>query len=156
MTIIDKNLGRLIHLVSDLFDFTRIEAKKADWSFARENASGLIQEVIEILSPLSMDKQVSMSCKCPGDIYADIDLERIEQVMVNLIENAIKFSDEGTEIQIEIAEEEKGILVAVRDQGVGISKENLEVIFEKFHTLPSSGGKGRRGGNSPSPRLNQG
>ena len=143
LAIIDKNLGRLIHLVSDLFDFTRIEAKKADWSFERENISGLIQEIIEILSPLALDKHVAISCECPADIYAKIDLERIEQVMVNLIENAIKFSDKGAEIQIEIGEDEDEVLVAVRDQGIGISGENLEVIFEKFHTLPSSKSMGK-------------
>jgi len=146
LAIIDKNLARLIHLVSDLFDFTRIEAKRADWSFERENISGLVREVTEILSPLAMDKRVSIRCECPGDIYAEIDLERIEQVLVNLMENAIKFSDEGIKIQIDVKEDQDDVLVAVRDKGVGISEENLEVIFEKFHTLPSSGGKGKREG----------
>lgn len=146
LAIIDKNLGRLIHLVSDLFDFTRIEAKKADWSFEREDVSGLIQEVIEILNPLAIDKAVAMSCECPGEIYAEIDLERMEQVMVNLVENAIKFSDEGTEIRIQITEDEDNVLVSVSDQGIGISRENLEAIFEKFHTLPSSGSKDKREG----------
>ncbi len=146
LAIIDKNLARLIHLVSDLFDFTRIEAKKADWSFEREDVSGLIQEVIEILSPLAMDRRISISCECSGDIYAEIDLERIEQVMLNLVENAIKFSDEGTEIRIEITEDEDNILVSFSDQGIGISQENLEAIFEKFHTLPSSGSKDKREG----------
>ena len=103
----------------------------------------MIQEVIEILSPLAFDKHVAISCECPADIYAKIDLERIEQVMVNLIENAIKFSDKGAEIQIEIGEDEDEVLVAVRDQGIGISEENLEVIFEKFHTLPSSKSMGK-------------
>jgi len=146
LSIIDKNLTRLIHLVSDLFDFTRIEADKADWSFERENISGLIQDVIEIISPLAMDKSISISYKYPCDIFAEIDLERIEQVLVNLIENAIKFSDEKTEIQIEIKADEDTVLVAVRDQGIGISEENINVIFEKFHTLPSSGTKGNREG----------
>ena len=76
----------------------------------------------------------------------EIDLERMEQVLVNLIENAIKFSDPGTEIKIEISEENGRVLVAMRDQGVGISPEYLEVIFEKFHTLPSSGDKHKNGG----------
>ena len=146
LTIIDKNLARLIHLVYDLFDFTRIEAKSADWAFERENMSGLVREVTEILSPLAMDKGVSTACKCSGDIHVRMDLERIEQVLVNLMENAIKFSDEGTEIRIDVKEDHDNVRVAVRDQGVGISEENLEVIFDKFHTIPSSGGRGKREG----------
>jgi len=146
LTIIDKNLARLIHLVYDIFDFARIEAKNADWSFERENMSGLAREVTEILSPMAMDKRVSIACKCSGDIHVRMDLERIEQVLVNLIENAIKFSDEGMKIEVDVKEDHDNVLVAVRDRGVGISKKNLEVIFEKFHTLPSSGeGSNREG-----------
>jgi signal transduction histidine kinase len=144
--IMDKNLRRLIHLVSDLFDFTRIEARKADWSFERENVSGLIQEVVEILSPLASDKGVAIHCQCPGDVFAEMDFERIEQVMVNLVENAIKFSDKGTEIEVEVQDNKDGVLVAVKDQGIGICGESLEVIFEKFSTLPTSGGEGKREG----------
>jgi len=140
LAIIDKNLTRLIRLVSELFDFTRIEAHKVDWSFERENLSGLIQEVIEITSPLVMEKNISIKYKHPGDIYADMDLERIEQVLVNLIENGMKFSAQGTEILINVEDGTDTILVAVKDQGMGISKEHLEIIFEKFRTLPSSEG----------------
>lgn len=146
LAIIDKNLTRLIHLVSDLFDFTKIEARKADWCFERENVCGLVQESVEIVSPIAMDKDISIKYKSPEKIYADIDLERIEQVMVNLMENAIKFSDQGKEIQIEVKEDQDNVVVAVRDRGMGVSEENLEVIFEKFHTLPSSGGRGKRDG----------
>ncbi len=146
LAIIDKNLARLIHLVYDIFDITRIEAKSADWSFERENISDLVREVADILSPLAMDKRVSVVCKCTKDIYARMDLERIEQVLVNVIENAIKFSGEGMEIQVDVNENHDDVLVAVKDRGVGISKKNLEVIFEKFHTLPSAGeGSNREG-----------
>ncbi len=146
LAIIDKNLTRLIHLVSDLFDFTRIEANKADWSFDKENLSWLITEVIEIISPLANDKDISIFYKYEKDIFVDMDLERIEQVLVNLVENAIKFSDRGSRIEVSINENSDEVEVAVKDHGIGISEENLEVIFEKFHTLPSSGGKDKREG----------
>ena len=146
LAIIDKNLARLIHLVYDIFDITRIEAKSADWSFERENISGLVREVSDILSPLAMDKRISMGSISSGDTYVRMDLERIEQVLVNLMENAIKFSHAGAKIQIEVKENQDNVMVAVRDRGVGISKNNLDVIFEKFHTLPSSGeGSNREG-----------
>jgi signal transduction histidine kinase len=140
LAIIDKNLTRLIRLVSELFDFTRIEAHKVEWSFERENLSHLVREVIEITGPLATKKNITINFKYPGDIYADMDLERIEQVLVNLIENGTKFSDEGTEMHVEVKDDSDAVLVAVKDQGIGISKENLEIIFEKFRTLPSSEG----------------
>jgi signal transduction histidine kinase len=139
LAIIDKNLARLIHLVSDLFDYTKIEAQKSEWSFDQVNLSILIEEVVEIISPLSMNKEISISYKNPGDILAEMDLERIEQVLVNLIENAIKFSDRKSEITIGIVEDRTHVTVSVKDQGMGISAENLETIFQKFSTVPSAG-----------------
>ena len=111
-----------------------------EWSFEQENLSRLVQEVIEITAPLATEKNITINFKYPGDIYVDMDLERIEQVLVNLIENGTKFSDEGAEMYIEVKEDSAAALVAVEDQGIGISKENLEIIFEKFRTLPSSEG----------------
>jgi len=139
LEIIDKNLARLIHLVSDLFDFTKIEARTIDWSFDQVNLSVLIEEVIEIISPLSINKNISIDYENPGDVLVELDLERIEQVLVNLIENAIKFSDPGTKIQLDVTEDPTYVTVAVKDQGVGISGENLKTIFDKFSTVPSAG-----------------
>ncbi len=139
LEIIDKNLARLIHLVSDLFDYTKIEAQTTDWFFDQVNLSVLIEEVMEIISPLSMDKNIAITYANPGDILVEMDLERIEQVLVNLIENAIKFSDPGTEIRIYLVEDPSHVTVAIKDQGVGISPENLKTIFNKFSTVPSAG-----------------
>lgn len=137
LEIIDKNLTRLTHLVSDLFDFTKLEAKKIEWSFEQENLTVLIQEVIEIIIPLAIDNKISITFEDPSDIILEFDLERIEQVLVNLIENAIKFSEPEKEIQIEVKEDQVSATVAVKDQGVGIPEENLETIFDKFSTVPS-------------------
>ena len=139
LEIVDKNLARLIHLVSDLFDFTKIEARKTEWFFDQVNLSVLIEEVVEIISPLSMDKNISINFQKPGDVLVEMDLERIEQVLVNLIENAIKFSDPQTEILIKIEEDHKYVTVSVQDQGIGISEKNLKTIFDKFSTVPSAG-----------------
>jgi signal transduction histidine kinase len=139
LEIIDKNLVRLIHLVSDLFDYTKIEAQKSEWSFDQANLSVLIEEVVEIISPLSIDKDIAIRYENPGDILVEMDLERIEQVLVNLIDNAIKFSGRSTEIKIGIEDGPTHVTVSVKDRGVGISEENLKTIFQKFSTVPSAG-----------------
>jgi signal transduction histidine kinase len=139
LEIIDKNLARLIHLVSDLFDYTKIEAQKSEWSFDQANLSILIEEVVEIISPLSIEKEITINYQNPGNILVEMDLERIEQVLVNLIENAIKFSRRSTEIKIDIIENPTHATVCVTDHGVGISEENLDSIFQKFSTVPSGG-----------------
>jgi len=137
LKIIDKNLTRLIHLVSDMFDFTKIEAKKIDWSFEHENLTLLIYEVIEIIRPLAIEKKIELIYEKPGDIIVEFDLERIEQVLVNLIENAIKFSDQKTEIRINVQQDPESVIVSIKDQGIGITGKNIETIFDKFSTAPS-------------------
>ncbi|MBW1840997.1 MAG: DUF3365 domain-containing protein [Deltaproteobacteria bacterium] len=137
LEIIDKNLARLIHMVSDLFDFTKIEAKTVAWSFEPENLAVLIEEIVEIMSPLAIDKQITMNYENPGDIVVEFDLERVEQVLVNLIDNAIKFSDPETKIDIMIKDNQESVMVSVKDHGSGIPEENLETIFDKFSTVPS-------------------
>lgn len=137
LKIIDKNLTRLIRLVSDMFDFTKIEAKKIDWSFDHENLTILIDEVIEIIHPLAMEKKIEIIYENPVDIILEFDLERIEQVLVNLIENAIKFSDHNTKIQVNVQKDPETVTVSIKDQGIGISEKNIETIFDKFSTAPS-------------------
>ena len=137
LEIIDKNLARLIHMVSDLFDFTKIEAKTVEWSFEQENLTVLVEEIIEIMSPLAFDKKIAINYENPGDIVFEFDLERIEQVLVNLIDNAVKFSDPETEIDIRVKDDQETVIVSVKDHGSGIPEENLDTIFEKFSTLPS-------------------
>jgi signal transduction histidine kinase len=137
LQIIDKNLNRLIRLVSDLFDFTKIEARKIEWSFEEENLTVLIEEVIEIISPLSLDKNVDIRFDGAGDQFVEMDLERIEQVLVNLIDNAVKYSDPDTEIAITTVENPESVTVSIKDQGVGIPEEDLVRIFDKFSTSPT-------------------
>jgi len=144
--IIDKNLARLMHLVSDIFDSTRIEADSADWSFETENLTGLVREVVEILEPPAAEKRITVDCDCSADIYVEMNLERIEQVLVNILENAIKFSREGGKIEIDVRENPESVRVSIKDNGRGISKEHLETVFEKFRTLPASQNRGRSEG----------
>lgn len=145
LEIIDKNLARLIHMVSDLFDFTKIEAQTVEWSFGQENLAVLIEEIVEIMSPLAYDKNITIDYENPGDIIVKFDLERVEQVLVNLIDNAIKFSNPQTEIDLKIIDDQESVTVSVKDHGSGIPEENLETIFDKFSTVPS-GSEGKTEG----------
>ncbi len=146
LNIIDKNLIRLINLVSDLFDLTKIEAGKVNWIFEKSNLSGLVEEVIEILSFQTEEKQLSIVYNHPGDLFAMIDSERIEQVLVNLIENAVKFSHKGQTLVVDVQDRGAYFRVSVKDHGIGIAEKDLEIIFKKFHTLPSGRGKGDKKG----------
>lgn len=143
--IIEKNISRLTRLISNLFDFTKLEAGKIEWEFEHENITELVKDVIEIMSPVSTEKNIAVTLKSPPDVFAFIDLERIEQVLVNLLDNAIKYSKPSTTVQIEISESDHDIEILVRDQGPGIDAKNLDTIFEKFYTGDSDNGEKQHG-----------
>lgn len=145
LKIIDKNLSRLTYLVTELFDFSKIEAGKMEWHFSRENISALVQDVIDMTRPLADEKGIVMRYDNPGDIYIEMDLERIEQVLVNLLDNAIKFSDAGKEIRLRVEENERGVVVSVKDQGIGIPPDKREEVFKKFYTYATAAKGGKSG-----------
>ncbi|MEN8212354.1 MAG: ATP-binding protein, partial [Thermodesulfobacteriota bacterium] len=134
LTIVEKNLTRLTGLINNLFDFTKLEAGKIEWEFNRENITTLVEEVIEIMSPVAMEKNISVDFVNPGSIYALIDLERMEQVLVNILDNAIKFSSDNSIIHIGLEKIKDRVEISIKDQGPGIDKELFENIFEKFYT----------------------
>jgi signal transduction histidine kinase len=132
--IIEKNISRLTRLISNLFDFTRLEAGTIEWEFASEDLSQLVHDVVDILSPIAIAKKVEIVTDIQPEIFAVIDFERMEQVMVNLVDNAIKFSPEQSPVLVQLAVHKNVITLSVSDQGPGIPKEHLETIFKKFYT----------------------
>ncbi len=143
--IIEKNISRLTRLVANLFDFTKLEAGNIEWEFEREDISQLVTEVIEIMGPIAQARQVSLALDSPGPLYAVIDLERMEQVLVNLLDNAIKFSREKSSVRMGIIDRYSHIEIYVKDQGPGITKESLETIFEKFYTADTLSKNSKKG-----------
>lgn len=146
LTIIDNNLLRLTHLISDMLELTRIKAGKITWNFEQNDIVELIREVTEILSLKAREKAIAFDFHCQDRVWAEMDSERIEQVLVNLIENAIKFSDRNSKIAIKTSLEDQWVRVSVRDFGISIPEKDLDAIFREFHTLRSGGNSGQTKG----------
>ncbi|RLC02229.1 MAG: hypothetical protein DRH90_14395 [Deltaproteobacteria bacterium] len=146
LSIIDNNLLRMTHLVSDMLDLTRLEAGKVEWNFEENDLAVLIREVIEILSLRAKEHSITMTYPRKNPIWLEMDLERIEQVLVNLIENAIRFSPPSGRIDISTHVEGQWVKICITDFGIGIAENELETIFKKFHTSPSASRQGRTKG----------
>ncbi len=138
LTIVEKNLTRLTRLINNLFDFTKLEAGKIEWEFNRENITILIKEVIEIMSPIAMEKNIRVDFINPGNIYVLIDLERMEQVLVNILDNAIKFSKNNSTINIGLEKTDDRVEIFIKDHGPGIDENLFENIFEKFYIVDNN------------------
>lgn len=144
LEIIKKNAERLIRMVTDLLDFSRIEAGKMEVQFSLTNLSFLAEEVVAFVGNMAEGKKVEIERQIPDPLWITADEDRIKQVLINLLSNAIKFSSPGGRVKLYSEEDEKEVRICVQDQGIGIPPEAQEKIFAKFQRI----GKLRRDGHS--------
>jgi signal transduction histidine kinase len=129
-SVLKAQLHRLNRQLDDLLDSTRIEAGQLRLSCEEADLSVLVREAVELFDP---SEQHRVKVAASGGFLARIDRLRLHQVVLNLLSNAIKYSPNGTPVSIELIQEGDWAVIAVRDQGLGISREDLLRLFEPFH-----------------------
>lgn len=134
LEIIDTEGDRLTRLINDFLDINRIESGKAEWNDISINPCEIIQQaVIAASGGFASDTKVDVSVDLPKtckNIHADPD--KIQQVIINLLNNAYKFTPKGL-VTVSLTEHPGKVIVSVRDTGPGIPAEELPHLFEKFH-----------------------
>jgi len=131
--IIRRNSERLIRMVSNMLDLERIEQGVFEGNFVYSNIVKLIKETVEYLRPEADDKSIIFSISLAKEINVYIDEDRIRQVLINILSNAIKYSPEGGEITIKSAFTEEGVEISITDEGKGIDDDEKDKVFEKFY-----------------------
>ena len=146
LTRMDDEVERLTQIVAELTEFSRIETGKAELSLEPVNLNLLIEEVIIQLSHQVERQQLSVDKKFAADLRSvQADKERVRQVVVNLIHNAIKFTSPGGKITVATQAHGGSVTVDISDTGIGIAKNDLPHIFERFYKVDrarSGGGTG--------------
>lgn len=133
---IKLNTDRLTRMINDLLDLSRIESGKMRLSPVELSPSEVTKEVVDQLKPLAAKKNLAIEIIAPDQapkIWADQD--KLNQIMINLLNNAIKFTPAGGNIRIETGCNDEGSFVCVHDNGVGISPEDLPKIFDPFFQI---------------------
>jgi two-component system, OmpR family, phosphate regulon sensor histidine kinase PhoR len=142
-----KSLDGLDALVKDLVTLSQMETGAIKMNSEPVNLRQITEDVFDRLEKIAQDRKVLLKVKPDKltQVVVQADPLRIDQVMVNLIENAIKYNHEGGKVIVHFAEEKKQVVVSVRDNGPGIPPEHLTRIFERFYRVEKSRSKERGG-----------
>jgi two-component system phosphate regulon sensor histidine kinase PhoR len=131
---VDSEVDRMMQMVTELTELSRIESGRGDLKMEMLALNSLVEEVIARFKPQAERKTVALSAELFTDLpIIRADKDRIYQVITNLVHNAIKFTHSGGCVVISTEVSENSVLVKVSDTGVGISREDLARIFERFY-----------------------
>ncbi|MCK4519877.1 MAG: hypothetical protein KAT96_01765, partial [Candidatus Omnitrophica bacterium] len=138
LTIAQRNLKRLSLLINDILDLSKIDASKMKMEFAPHSIEKLIDEVCDTLVTWAKAKTIKIEKRIQKNIpEVNLDFNRMIQVLNNIIGNAVKFTSKDGIVIVEAGLDgvQKNVLVSVADTGVGIAKENLSRVFDKFQQV---------------------
>jgi PAS domain S-box-containing protein len=144
LTIADNSINRLIKLVTDLLDMEKLESGKMDLNLSNLAVRELLSESAHAVDAFADENGVSIEI-VPTDLSVEADGDRIIQVLVNLISNAIKFSPRDSVVTLSASESEKSVEIKISDQGRGIPAEFIDSVFERFKQVKKSDAKNRKG-----------
>ncbi|MBF5041728.1 PAS domain S-box protein [Aggregicoccus sp. 17bor-14] len=132
LKIINRQIDRMAKLVEDLLDISRLQAGRLSLELERFDLGTLVRETCERMAVLSGEHHLQI--QAPEHLEGAWDRGRLDQVLTNLVSNAIRYSPEGGTVLVQLQEEEGGdaVHLSVKDSGVGIPKEKQAVIFERF------------------------
>jgi two-component system, OmpR family, phosphate regulon sensor histidine kinase PhoR len=131
--VIRKNAERMHRLIDDISELSLIESGRVRVEIKPKHPSPLIEEIFTNLSAKAIERNIELINEVSDDVTVFADAVRLEQMLTNLIDNAIKFNREGGSVTVSHTRKETSDLIAIADAGEGISGDHLQRIFERFY-----------------------
>ena len=135
MGMVQGSSRHLLALINDVLDISKIEAGQLDLSFTSFALKPSVEKVVALVSPLAAKKGISLGMDIADDVETVIsDQRRMEQIILNLLNNAIKFTENG-QVRISVRADDDHYQLSVSDTGIGIRTEELAGLFQPFHQI---------------------
>ncbi len=143
---IESSAHHLLHMFNDILDIAKIEAGKMDVNFETVDLKKLLENVYTMFTPLAEDKKLTMRLDMHSYTIKTFisDAKILQQIIINILSNAIKFTQEGY-IIIKLSNDEEYVEIVVQDSGIGISTEDLKMLFRDFTQLKNNQQKQYKG-----------
>lgn len=141
---VNEEVIRLTNLVNQLQNLAKFDSEKSKLNLAKVNVKNLIMNVVYNNQGKALEKNINIECDLES-IDSYLDKDKISQVIVNLLSNAIRYTNNGGKIFISSYKENNNLKIQFKDNGIGIPKENIKYIFERFYRVDESRGKNTGG-----------
>jgi two-component system phosphate regulon sensor histidine kinase PhoR len=138
LAIISKHVNRLEAIIDDLLKLSRLEKETEsgeDILLERANILNVIETAVQVCSPGAAAKQIKINITCEQGLAAKVNAPLIEQAVVNLLDNAVKYSDNSSKVHVKAYAKDEMLYIEVSDEGRGIEKEHLPRLFERFYRV---------------------
>lgn len=148
LKIVEKHADRLNAIIEDLLMLSRLEQQGGSTEMEMQDVglNGLINAAIEVCSQRAAEKKIQIEMKCPEELRAVVNPPLIEQALINLIGNAVKYSPDQKIVTIAAYREDQGVTLSVQDHGFGIEEKHFERLFERFYRIDK--GRSRQEGGT--------
>ena len=128
-----RSQRHLLGIINDLLNFSRIEAGKIVYALEPVDLRQVMESAALMLSPMAVAKDMEVKrMECPDEVIAVADRSKVEQIVINLASNAVNYTEAGGRIGLECGVTDGRVWAKVSDNGIGISADKLEAIFEPF------------------------
>lgn len=135
LNIILKETSRLKRLINNVLDFSKAEQGNLKLNFIETNISELVQSAIDDLDYWIKEKGFIIRKKIENDLLANVNTDSLKQAIINLLSNAIRYSDKAKEISVRVRKVRNAIYIDVEDKGIGIPEDKINLIFTKFYQI---------------------
>lgn len=131
----NHEIDRLTSIVTDLLTLTRVDDGKVELHLERVNLSDEANETLRVLKPLAKERNITVKARVFPDICLEGDRSKLGQVIYNLTENALKYTQDGGRVQVTLTQKGKNVVLSVQDNGIGIPREDQAHIFDRFYRV---------------------
>ncbi len=145
LSIVHSKVTRLTKLIKELSDLSIIESDEIKLSISKLNLSALLDNSFESFEPMFMSKNISLDKQIQSNVELAGDKALLQRVFVNILSNAYKYTNENGCVMVTLEDVKDIIKITVKDSGIGIPKEDIKHIFERFYRSDLSRNRGTRG-----------
>lgn len=135
LDIIDIESERLYVLINDILQLSEIETQQTDSNIGTHNVKLILEEIFSVLTVAANKKGVAMDFEVDDNLSINVNRDRIKQMLINLIDNAIKYNSENGHVLVNVCKQEGKIIFTIKDSGIGIAEEHISRIFERFYRV---------------------